>query len=115
MALGLDPAIQTSKVGTVLYLQSRANGHTARIGMDTHWGGAIVDISLDGAQYVNAHDTGRAVQPALDDGAAQYPWPDISTAYGWDPVLAGDVNGNGGPVPVQQVTARSQYTQATPL
>lgn len=95
MALGLDPAIQTSKVGTVLYLQSRANGHTARIGMDTHWGGAIVDISLDGAQYVNAHDTGRAVQPALDDG--------------------GDFNGNGGPVPVQQVTARSQYTQATPL
>jgi hypothetical protein len=38
----------------MLYLQSHANGHTARIGVDTAWGGAIVEVSMDGVNFVNA-------------------------------------------------------------
>jgi Bacterial Ig domain len=115
ITLTTTPAVTTSQSGTVLYLQANANGHSARIGVDTHWGGAITDVTYDGVSMVNAHDPGREVQPAFYDGADQYPWPDINTSYGWDPVLAGDFHGNGTPVEGQQVTAGSLYTRATPL
>jgi hypothetical protein len=91
VTLGITPAIQTSQNGTVLYLQSVANGHTARIGLDTKWGGAIVEVSLDGTNFVNAHDTGREVQPALYDAK------DAASANGWDSVLAGDKYDHGSP------------------
>jgi len=115
VSLTTDPLIQTLQSGTMLYLQSHANGHTARIGVDTAWGGAIVEVSLDGTNFVNAHDTGREVQPALYDGADQYPWPNMTTAYGWNPVLAGDGLNQGSPVLSQQLGAASIFTQATPL
>jgi len=99
----------------VLYLQANANGHSARIGVDTRWGGAVTDVTYDGASLVNAHDTGREVQPAFYDGADQYPWPNINTTYGWDPVLAGDFDDNGTPIQAQQVTAQSLYTRSVPL
>jgi hypothetical protein len=115
LTLVTAPLVQTSQQGTVLYLQSRANGHTARIGLDTAWGGAIVEASMDGNNFVNAHDTGREVQPALYDGADQYPWPNMTTAYGWDPVLGGDSLNQGSPVLSQELGATSIYTKTTPL
>ncbi len=109
------PVVQTSQQGTMLYLESRANGHTARIGLDTAWGGAIVEVSMDGTNFVNQHDTGREVQPALYDGAASYPdWGPGST-YGWDPVLAGDAYGRGSAVLMQTVSPDSLYTRSVPL
>jgi hypothetical protein len=115
ITLTMTPAVTTSQSGTVLYLQAHANGHWARIGVDTLWGGAITDVTYDGVSIVNAHDPGREVQPAFYDGADQYPWPDINTSYGWDPVLAGDFHGNGTPLQSQQLTAGSLYTRAAPL
>jgi hypothetical protein len=111
--LTTGPVVQTSQSGTMLYLQSRANGHTARIGLETAWGGAIVEVSLDGTNFVNAHDTGREVQPALYDGAAKY--SSNCALYGWDPVLAGDGYDHGSPVLSQQIGANSLYTQTNPL
>lgn len=70
---------------------------------------------MDGTNFVNAHDTGREVQPALYDGADQYPWPNMTVAYGWDPVLGGDSLDQGSPVLNQQLEAASVYTQAVPL
>jgi hypothetical protein len=115
ITLTTTPAVTTSQSGTVLYLQANANGHSARIGVDTHWGGAITDVTYDGVSIVNAHDTGREVQPAFYDGADQYPWPDINNTYGWDPVLGGDFYDNGTPIQSQKVTAGSLYTRAVPL
>jgi len=115
ISLVTNPLIQTSQSGSMLYLQSHANGHTARIGVDTAWGGAIVEVSMDGVNFVNAHDTGREVQPALYDGADQYPWPNMTVAYGWNPTLGGDDYNQGSPVLSQQLGASSIYTQATPL
>jgi hypothetical protein len=112
-SLTTNPVVQTTLSGTVLFLQSQANGHTARIGLDTKWGGAIVEVSLDGTNYVNAHDTGREVQPALYDATAQY--PNDCALYGWDPVLAGDSYGHGSPVLGQSIAAESLYTQTTPV
>jgi len=113
VSLTTNPVIQTSQIGTVLFLQSQANGHTARIGLDTNWGGAIVEVSLDGTNFVNAHDTGREVQPALYDGAAQYSAQCAN--YGWDPVLAGDYYDHGSLVLSQTIGAQSLYTQTTPV
>jgi hypothetical protein len=98
-----------SQSGTVLYLQSHAGGHTARIGLDTNWGGAIVEVSLDGTNFVNAHDTGREVQPAVYDAAG------AAGANGWDPVLGGDKYDRGSPILVQNLGAGLLYTSATPL
>ena len=115
VSLATNPLVQTSQNGTQLYLESHANGHTARIGVETAWGGSIVEVSLDGTNFVNAHDTGREVQPALYDGADKYPWPNMTVAYGWDPVLGGDSLNQGSPVLSQQLGATSIVTQATPL
>lgn len=102
-------AVQTSQVGSILYLQTILNGHTARIGLETKWGGSIVEISMDGANVVNAHDTGREVQPALYDLNGGL------GANGWDPVLGGDKYDHGSTVLSQQVTSNSLYTKTSPL
>jgi Big-like domain-containing protein len=119
ITLSINPPAQTSQSGTVLYLQSYSSGHTARIGLETAWGGAIVEVSLDGTNFVNAHDNGREVQPALYDGAAQYvnpcePPPALCT-FGWAPVLGGDRYGHGSPVLAQQLGSDSLYVKAQPL
>ena len=113
LTLITGPVVKTSQQGTVLYLQSHANGHTARIGLDTAWGGAIVEVSLDGINFVNAHDTGREVQPALYDAAA--PYGAQCTQYGWDPVLAGDFYDHGSQVSSQSAVAASLYTKTIPV
>jgi hypothetical protein len=115
VSLVTEPLVQTSKQGTVLYLQSQANGHVARIGLDTAWGGAIVEVSMDGTNFVNRHDTGREVQPAFYDGADQYPDTGPGSAYGWDPVLGGDAYDHGSEVLQQTISSASLYTQTAPL
>jgi hypothetical protein len=102
-------AVQTSQAGSILYLQTVLNGHTARIGLETNWGGSIVEISIDGTNVANAHDTGREVQPAL------YDLNGGQGANGWDPVLGGDKYDHGSPIVSQQTSASSLYTKATPL
>jgi len=113
VVLTTTPAVSTSQSGTLLYLEAHANGHTARIGADTKWGGAIVEVSLDGINFVNAHDTGREVQPALYDAAAQYGAQ--CAQYGWDPVLAGDFYDHGSQVSSQSLAAASLYTKTIPV
>jgi Big-like domain-containing protein len=115
LTLITGPVVKTSQEGTVLYLQSHANGHTARIGLDTAWGGAIIEVSLDGTNFVNHDDPGREVQPALYDGAAQYPAWGPGSVYGWDPVLAGDAYGHGSSVLQQTISSNSLYTSTAPL
>ena len=113
LTLVVGPQARTYQQGTVLYLESQANGHTARIGVDTAWGGAIVEASMDGTNFVNAYDTGREVQPALYDGAYRY--PNTCTGYGWDPVLAGDLYRHGSQVLARQIGSSSLYTKTIPL
>ena len=97
-------------------MQSYSSGHTARIGFETAWGGSIVEVSLDGTNFVNAHDTGREVQPALYDGAAQYDnCAGCTGLFGWDPVMGGDRYDHGSPVLTQQVATDSLYVKTQPL
>src|SRR5690348_2433794 len=62
----------TSQQGSRLVLQNQTRTETVRLGLDTAWGGSIVEVSLNGTNFVNAHDTGREVQPAFYDGNAQH-------------------------------------------
>lgn len=98
----------------VLYLQSYQAGHTARIALNLAWGGAIVETSLDGTNFVNADGAGREVQPSLYDGADTYSYC-CPGNWGWNPVLGGDEYNNGSPVVSFQVGASSLYVKTQPL
>jgi len=103
-------SVRTYQSGSVLYLESTANADTARIGLETQWGGSIVEMSLNGTNFVNMHDTGREIQAAQWDGNAQYQ----SGAFGWNPVQGGDKYDQGSPVLAQNLNNDSLYIKAQP-
>ena len=74
-------SVRTFQSGSVLYLESSAGADVARVGMETAWGGSIVEVSLNGENFVNAHDAGREVQLAQFDG----------DGTPWNPTQGGDI------------------------
>jgi len=100
-----QPAVRTYQDGSVLYLESSSGSDTARIGLETKWGGSIVEVSLNGVNFVNAHDTGREVQPAFREGK------DLN----WNPTLGGDVYDQGTAIIAYMVSPDALSTQAQPL
>ncbi len=100
-----QPSVRTYRDGSVLYLESSSGGDTARIGLETNWGGSIVELSHDGTNFVNAHDTGREVQPAFREG----------NDLNWNPTLGGDVYDQGTPTQAYTLTPDSLYTRAQSL
>lgn len=56
----------------MLYLESGTATDTARIGLETNWGGSLVEVSPNGTNFVNRHDTGREVQLDFRDGDNQF-------------------------------------------
>lgn len=114
---GSEPSqVATYQRGSFAYLAVVANGHEARIGLDTAWGGTIVEVSRDGTNYVDARDPGREVQPSLYDGADSYDdCAGCTGVWGWNPVLGGDTYGHGSRVLECDVGAGRLYTKSTPL
>ncbi|HET6177300.1 MAG TPA: hypothetical protein VFE61_10225 [Candidatus Sulfotelmatobacter sp.] len=96
--------VRTYQIGSVLYLESGSTTDTARIGLQTSWGGSIVEVSLNGTNFVNEHDTGREVQPSYRDGSNQ----------NYNPTL-GDLFDQGTPTISYIVEADSLFIQAQPL
>jgi hypothetical protein len=75
-----------------------------------------VEVSLNGTNYVNEHDTGREVQPSFYDGNSQYDnCAGCTGSWGWNPVLAGDKYDQGTPLLTQTLTSNSLYTKAQSL
>jgi uncharacterized protein (TIGR03437 family) len=112
--------VQTSESGNMLNLQSSVRGITARIGLNTAWGGSIVEASVNGVNYVNSHDTGREVQPSIYDGSQPFGKEYIQCSgltgiYGWNPNFAGDQYSHGSPVLAQSLTSDSIYIKTQPL
>src|SRR2546428_837937 len=106
----------TSQQGSLLILQNQTSTDTIRIGLETAWGGSIVEVSLNGTNFVNAHDTGREVQPAFYDGNAHYDsCAGCTGVFGWDPVLGGDKYRQGSAALSQVRTSNPLYTKAHPL
>lgn len=112
--LTIEPivTVTTYRSGSLLYLESDA-GDTTRIGLQTAWGGSIVEVSLNGTNYVNEHDTGREVQFAQYDGNGSYGGCASSgVGCAWNPVQGGDLYDEGSPVLAQTVGADSLYIKA---
>jgi hypothetical protein len=106
----------TYQSGSMLYLESDSGTDVARIGLNMLWGGSIVEVSLNGTNFVNEDGTGREVQAAQWDGAAQYDnCAGCTGVFGWNPVQAGDKWNNGSPVLAQTIAANSIYVKAQPL
>lgn len=112
--LTIEPIVivTTYQSGSLLYLESDG-GDKTRIGLQTEWGGSIVEVSLNGTNYVNEHDTGREVQFAQYDGNASYGGCASSgVGCGWNPVQGGDLYDEGSPVLAQTVGPDSLYIKA---
>jgi hypothetical protein len=103
--LTAESIVRTYQTGSRLYLESGTATDVARVGLETTWGGSIVELSVNGTEYVNRHDTGREVQPAFRS----------STDPNWNPTLGGDEYDRGTPLIDQLVTADSIYIKARPL
>lgn len=97
--------------GSRLYLD---NG-TVRVGVETAWGGAIVEVSAQGKSLVNAFDPGREVQAAVYDGDPYPPCGDCAGGFGWNPVQGGDSHRHGSPLQTQSLTDDVIYTKASPI
>ena len=69
MTLNTEPvvSVRTFQSGSLLYLESSSGADVSRVGMQTVWGGSIVEVSVNGENFVNAHDAGREVQLAQFD------------------------------------------------
>ena len=107
--------VKTYQSGSVLYLESDSGSDVSRIGLETLWGGSIVEVSLNGANYVNECGTGREVQAAQYDGSAHYDnCAGCTGNFGWNPTQAGDEYNHGSPVLAQTLTDRSLYIKAQP-
>jgi hypothetical protein len=117
VVLTTEPIVRVSTYqnGSVLYLESDSGTDISRIGLQTLWGGSIVEVSLNGTNFVNEHDTGREVQVAEYDGNAQYDaCAGCTGVFGWNPVQGGDKYNAGSPVLAQTVAADSLYIKAQP-
>jgi hypothetical protein len=79
--------------GTLFVLQTQTATDTVRVGLLQAWGAAIVEVSLNGVDYVNNDDPGRQIQTSLWDANASY-----SPDWGYNPIESGDHFYQGSPV-----------------
>jgi hypothetical protein len=103
-------AIKTSDDGTMLFLETETATETARVGLLKAWGGSIVEVSLNGTDYVNNDDPGRQIQTSLWDGNANYTYN-----WGYNPIEAGDHFFNGSPLLADALQPDSIYTKTQPI
>jgi hypothetical protein len=95
----------TSADGRLLYLESGNAVDTARIALFLDWGGAIVEVSANGTNFVNSHDTGREVQVSFRSHSDP----------NWNPTQGGDEYDRGSPVTADSVTADALYIRTQPI
>src|SRR2546422_676990 len=101
---------RTYQQGSRLYLD---NG-TVRVGLETAWGGAIVEVVSNGKNFVNDFDTGREVQVAFYDGDASPLCGDCAGGKGWNPVQGGDWHKHGSPLLAHTLGTGSIYIKSQP-
>lgn len=111
-----SPRIRTYREGDLMKLERVDGKDSLIVATRESWGNAIVELSLNGVNVVNAYDPGRNIQPSLYDGRGSYDNCSGCTGlWGWNPVLAGDDRGHGSPVIGSSVAADVLYTRTTPL
>jgi hypothetical protein len=106
----ISPAITTADDGTLFVLQTQTVADTVRVGLLQAWGGAIVEVSLNGTDYVNNDDPGRQIQTSLWDANASY-----SPLWGYNPIESGDHFFDGSPILASTLLSDSIYTKTQPI
>src|SRR2546426_10959639 len=107
--------IRTFQSGSLVYLEADTGNETARVGLETQWGGTVVEVSLNGTNFVNQFDAGREVQVAFYDGNQKYDaCAGCTGVFGWDPVQGGDRYSHGSPVLDKTVASDSIYVKTQP-
>jgi hypothetical protein len=104
------PTIETADTGTLLTLTTKTATETARVGLLKAWGGSIVEVSLNGTNYVNSDDPGREIQTSLWDGNANY-----TSSWGYNAIEAGDHWFHGSPLVDATLMSDSIYTKTQPI
>ena len=104
------PVIKTYDTGSMLYLETDTSTETTKVGLREAWGDSIVEVSLNGTNYVNSDDPGRQIQTSLWDGNANY-----NTSWGYNPIEAGDHFNDGSPVLAATLNPDSIYTKTQPI
>lgn len=94
----------------LLYLETDTSTETTRVGLQKSWGGSIVEVSLNGTDYVNNDDPGRQIQTSLWDSNANY-----STSWGYNPIEAGDHFFDGSPLLTYTLQPDSVYARTQPI
>ena len=94
----------------------RLDNGVIQFGVEPRCGGTLVEISMQGRNFVNNSDcTGRQVQAALYDGNAAYDsCAGCQGVWGWDPVQGGDIHNFGSPLLAKTVTSDSVYIATRP-
>lgn len=102
--------------GSVLFMERREGNEVTRVAVDTARGGFISEASLNGINFVNAHDTGRGVQLSLYDGSHRYDsCAGCSGSWGWNPVQGGDRYNHGSAVLSTVIDAQGITIRTHPL
>jgi hypothetical protein len=118
-AVIVQPAFSTSayQSGTLLYLQNTVGADVLRLGMDTSFGGAIGEVSLNGSDVVAKASYGsHFFGVGLYDGDDVYDSCNGCTLkYGWDPVECCDTYRHGSPVLAQTIDGDTIYIKSNPL
>ena len=106
----ISPTITTTNDGTLFVLQTQTATDIVRVGLLQAWGGAIVEVSLNGVDYVNNDDPGRQIQTSLWDANASY-----SPLWGYNPIESGDHFYQGSPLVASTLLPDSIYTKTQPI
>jgi len=104
------PTIETADTGTLLTLTTKTATETARVKLLKAWGGSVVEVSLNGTNYVNSDDPGRGIQTSLWDGNANY-----TSSWGYNAIEAGDHWFHGSPLVDSTLMSDSIYTKTQPI
>jgi hypothetical protein len=117
--LTVQPAFSSSayQSGTLLYLQNIVGADVMRPGMDTSFGGAMGQFSLNGSDVVAKASYGsHFFGVGLYDGDDVYDSCNGCTLkYGWDPVECCDTYRHGSPVLAQSIVGDTIYIKSNPL
>jgi hypothetical protein len=115
-AEALADSTRTYWQGSLLFMERRDGAEVSRIAIDTARGGFIAEASLNGVNFVNAHDTGRGVQLALYDGGYRYDnCAGCSGDWGWNAVQGGDRYNHGSEVLSTGIDAQGVVIRTRPL
>jgi hypothetical protein len=110
--------ITAFKSGDIIYLQSSLDKDTVKVGIQSKWGGSIVELAYRSRNTVNHFDHGREVQLALWGGEETYGKCGDGLGrgpFGWNPVQAGDRYGHSSRTVAESVGANVIYTKVVPL